>query len=163
MANSSSIVNLKNKVIKDLITDERIVTAIDSSEYKIAEDLVNTHIFDYHQNPFTLDKSITFLTIQVHIPEAFHYESNAIFLKPTVEIWIVSHYEHMRVNNIPKVKCNRNDYLSILIDENLNGKSYGYGGLTLAINEEGTFQSDYSYRRMTFVTTDLNNSRCEYV
>ena len=114
-------------------------------------------------NPFTLDKSITFLTIQVHIPEAFHYESNAIFLKPTVEIWIVSHYEHMRVNNIPKVKCNRNDYLSILIDENLNGKSYGYGGLTLAINEEGTFQSDYSYRRMTFVTTDLNNSRCEYV
>lgn len=163
MANSSSIVNLKNKVIKDLITDERIVTAIDSSEYKIAEDLVNTHIFDYHQNPFTLDKSITFLTIQVHIPEAFHYESNAIFLKPTVEIWIVSHYEHMRVNNIPKVKCNRNDYLSILIDENLNGKSYGYGGLTLAINEEGTFQSDYSYRRMTFVTTDLNNSQCEYV
>lgn len=163
MANSSSIVNLKNKVIKDLITDKRIVTAIDSSEYKIAEDLVNTHIFDYHQNPFTLDKSITFLTIQVHIPEAFHYESNAIFLKPTVEIWIVSHYEHMRVNNIPKVKCNRNDYLSILIDENLNGKSYGYGGLTLAINEEGTFQSDYSYRRMTFVTTDLNNSRCEYV
>ena len=163
MANSSSIVNLKNKVIKDLITDERIVTAIDSSEYKIAEDLVNTHIFDYHQNPFTLDKSITFLTIQVHIPEAFHYESNAIFLKPTVEIWIVSHYEHMRVNNIPKVKCNRNDYLYILIDENLNGKSYGYGGLTLAINEEGTFQSDYSYRRMTFVTTDLNNSRCEYV
>ena len=163
MANSSSIVNLKNKVIKDLITDERIVTAIDSSEYKIAEDLVNTHIFDYHQNPFTLDKSITFLTIQVHIPEAFHYESNAIFLKPTVEIWIVSHYEHMRVNNIPKVKCNRNDYLSILIDENLNGKSYGYGGLTLAINEEGTFQSDYSYRRMTFVTTDLNNSRCEDV
>lgn len=163
MANSSSIVNLKNKVIKDLITDERIVMAIDSSEYKIAEDLVNTHIFDYHQNPFTLDKSITFLTIQVHIPEAFHYESNAIFLKPTVEIWIVSHYEHMRVNNIPKVKCNRNDYLSILIDENLNGKSYGYGGLTLAINEEGTFQSDYSYRRMTFVTTDLNNSRCEDV
>lgn len=163
MANSSSIVNLKNKVIKDLITDERIVTAIDSPKYKLAEDLINTHIFDYHQNPFTLKESITFLTIQVHIPEAFHYESNTIFLKPTVEIWIVSHYEHMRVNNIPKVKCNRNDYLSILIDENLNGKSYGYGGLTLAINEEGTFQSDYSYRRMTFVTTDLNNSRCEYV
>ena len=58
------------------------------------------------------------------MPEAFHYESNAIFVKPTVEIWIISHYEHMKINNIPKVKSNRNDYLSMLIDNEINGKSY---------------------------------------
>ena len=152
---------MKNRVIKDIINDERIVKAIDSPTCQNADELMYTHIFDFHQNPLTLNKAITFITVQVHLPEAFHYESNAIFVKPTVEIWIISHYEHMRVKNIPKVKGNRNDYLSILIDENLNGKSYGYGGLTLALNEEGSFQSDYAFRRLTFVTNDLNNSHCD--
>ena len=67
----------------------------------------------------------------------------------------------MKINNIPKVKSNRNDYLSMLIDNEINGKSYGYGGLTLSLNIEGSFQIDYSYRKMCFVTNDLNNSRCE--
>ena len=94
------------------------------------------------------------------MPEAFHYESNDIFVKPTIEIWIISHFEHMRVKNIPKVKTNRNDYLSMLIDNELNGKNYGFGGLKLGLNIEGTFQMDYSYRKMTFTTIDLNNSLC---
>ena len=172
MANSSSISTLKNKIIKDLIGNKDIVKAIDSPDIVLPEQLINTHIFDYNQNPFTINKNITFITVQVHLPEAFHYESNAIFVKPTVEIWIISHYEHMKINNIPndklwkihcerKVKSNRNDYLSMLIDNEINGKSYGYGGLTLSLNIEGSFQIDYSYRKMCFVTNDLNNSRCE--
>ena len=161
MANSSSISTLKNKIIKDLIGNKDIVKAIDSPDIVLPEQLINTHIFDYNQNPFTINKNITFITVQVHLPEAFHYESNAIFVKPTVKIWIISHYEHMKINNIPKVKSNRNDYLSMLIDNEINGKSYGYGGLTLSLNIEGSFQIDYSYRKMCFVTNDLNNSRCE--
>ena len=66
----------------------------------------------------------------------------------------------MSVKNIPKVKTNRNDYLSMLIDNELNGKNYGFGGLKLGLNIEGTFQMDYSYRKMTFTTIDLNNSLC---
>ena len=145
MANSSSISTLKNKIIKDLIGNKDIVKAIDIPDIVLPEQLINTHIFDYNQNPFTINKNITFITVQVHLPEAFHYESNAIFVKPTVEIWIISHYEHMKINNIPKVKSNRNDYLSMLIDNEINGKSYGYGGLTLSLNIEGSFQIDYSY------------------
>ena len=49
----------------------------------------------------------------------------------------------------------------MLIDNEINGKSYGYGGLTLSLNIEGRCQIDYSYRKMCFVTNDLNNSRCE--
>lgn len=160
MANSLSISSLKNKVIKDLINNNDIVTAIDSSDITIPENLFNTHIFDYHINPYTINKAITFLTVQVHLPEAFHYDSNDIFVKPKVEIWIISHIEHMRVHNIPKVKNNRNDYLSMLIDKELNGKDYGYGGLKLGMNIEGTFQMDYAFRQMTFTTIDLNNSLC---
>ena len=161
MDNSIYISNLKNKVIKDFINNENIVLAINSPDIKISEDLVHTHIFDYNQNPYTLDKAITFITVQVHIPEAFHYESNSVYVKPTIEIWIISHYEHMRVDNIPKIKSNRNDYLSMLIDKELNGKNYGYGGLTLTLNIEGSFQSDYAYRKLCFATTDLNRSLCE--
>ena len=160
MANSSSISELKNKVIKDLINNDAIVSAIDSPDIKVSEKLFDTHIFDYNRNPYTINKAITFITVQVHLPEAFHYESNDIFVKPTIEIWIISHFEHMRVKNIPKVKTNRNDYLSMLIDNELNGKNYGFGGLKLGLNIEGTFQMDYSYRKMTFTTIDLNNSLC---
>ena len=160
MANSSSISELKNKVIKDLINNDAIVSAIDSPDIKVSEKLFDTHIFDYNINPYTINKAITFITVQVHLPEAFHYESNDIFVKPTIEIWIISHFEHMRVKNIPKVKTNRNDYLSMLIDKELNGKNYGFGGLKLGLNIEGTFQMDYSYRKMTFTTIDLNNSLC---
>ena len=158
MANSSFIGKAKNKLIKEFIKDESIVKAIGSS-ITSPEKLVGTHIFNYHQNPNTLTTVDTFITVQVHIPKSFY--GDTVFVKPTIEIWIISHYEHMRVDNIPKIKSNRNDYLSMLIDKELNGKNYGYGGLTLTLNIEGSFQSDYAYRKLCFATTDLNRSLCE--
>ena len=83
------------------------------------------------------------------------------FVKPTVEIWIISHERHMIVNNIPKVTDNRNDYLSKLIDKKLNGKSgFGIGKMKLSSNVEGSYQQNYLYRKMVFECTDLNNSLC---
>ena len=160
MANSSIIKTAKNRIIKEFIKDSEIVKAIHSSNITSSEKLINTHIFDYHQNPNTLNTVETFITIQVHIPQPFSI-SDDIFVKPTVEIWIISHCNHMIVDNIPKVTANRNDYLSELIDEKLNGKSgFGIGILSLRSNIEGSYQQDYVYRKMVFETTDLNNSLC---
>ena len=64
MANSSSISELKNKVIKDLINNDAIVSAIDSPDIKVSEKLFDTHIFDYNINPYTINKAITFITVQ---------------------------------------------------------------------------------------------------
>ena len=166
MANSSIIREAKNKIIKEFIKDPEIVAAIDSSKVKPdePEKLIYEHIFDYNQNPHTLNDVRTFITIQVHIPYSYYedYRSSDKFVKPTIEIWIISHEKHMRVDNIPKITQNRNDYLSELIDNKINGKSgFGIGQTKLLSNVEGAFQQDYLFRKMIIECLDFNWSLCE--
>lgn len=167
MANSSIVGKSKKIIVKEFIKDKDIIAAIDSSTIKPneSEKLINTHIFNYNQNPHTLNMVGTFITIQVHIPQNYYndYHGNSnIHVKPTIEIWIVSHEKHMIVNNIPKVTQNRNDYLSELIDKKINGKSgFGIGKTKLISNIEGAFQADYLYRKMIFQCLDLNSSMCD--
>lgn len=161
MANSSIIGKAKNKIIKEFIKDIDIRQAIDSHTVTSAEKLVGTHIFDYHQNPNTINDVMTFVTIQVHIPQSL-YKTSDIFISPTVEIWIISHEKHMVVDNIPKITENRNDYLSRLIDNKLNGRSdFGINDLKLVSNVEGSYQQNYLFRKMVFEGADINDSLCK--
>lgn len=164
MANSSIIRKAKNKIIKEFIKDKDIVAAIDSKKINKSEELINTHIFDYNQNPHTLNDVGTFITIQVHIPHSYYndYRDSDVFVKPNIEIWIVSHEKHMKVDNVPKITSNRNDYLSELIDNKINGKSgFGIGTTKLLSNVEGSFQQDYLFRKMIIECKDFNWSLCE--
>lgn len=166
MANSSIIRRTKNKIIKEFIKDDEIIKAINSSDVNLKpEELINRHIFDYNQNPHTLNIVGTFITIQVHIPQSYYndyYGNSNVHVKPTIEIWIISHERHMPVKEIPKITQNRNDYLSELIDNKLNGRDgFGIGKVTLLSNIEGAFQSDYLYRKMVFQCLDLNASMCK--
>lgn len=167
MSNSSIVRIAKNKIIKEFIKDKDIIAAIDSDKIKPneAEKLIGTHIFTYNQNPHTLNTVGTFITVQVHIPQNYYsdYHGNsAIHVKPTIEIWIISHEKHMEVDNVPKVTQNRNDYLSELIDNKINDKSgFGIGNTKLISNIEGAFQSDYLFRKLIFQCLDLNWSFCE--
>lgn len=167
MANSSIIGKVKNKIVRNFISDEVIVAAIDSHNPKVnePEDLIYTHIFDYNQNPFTLKDVQTFITIQVHIPEDRSYnnvDGKRVFVKPTIEIWITSHENHMKVDNVPKITQNRNDYLSTLIDKKLNGATdYGIGEIQLKSNTESSYEKDYLVRVMVFETKDVNDSLCD--
>lgn len=162
MANSAIIGKIKNKIIKGLIKDKEIVSAIHSTEVASPEKLVGTHIFNFHQIPDTIKLVGTFITIQVQIPQNMDRYANKAFVKPIVEIWIVSHESHMVVNNIPKVTDNRNDYIARLIDEKINGKSgYGIGDLHLRNSDEGAYQKDYLYRKLVFEIVDLNASLCD--
>ena len=181
MANSSLISQIKEKAIAEVINDEAIFHAINSPEitdFANAEELINKHIFRYNQNPYTLDKTITYLTFQVHIPDTYsiNYFSRQtnyrIWSRILLEIWIVSHERCMLVDNIPKIKADRIDYISQLIDEKFNGRtSLGLpddphpvkllGALDLMSNTEGPLQAGYLYRRMMFETKDLNDSLCD--
>ena len=166
MANSSIVGKAKNKIIREFIKDPDIVAAINSSEVKSdePEKLVGKHIFNYNQNPHTLNIVGTFITIQVHIPQTYYndYYASNIIVKPTIEIWIISHESHMKVDNIPKITQNRNDFLSELIDRKINGKSgFGIGDTKLLSNIEGAFQQDYLFRKMIIECKDLNWSLCE--
>lgn len=167
MANSSIIRKAKNRIVKEFIKDPDIIAAINSSEIKSnePEKLINKHIFDYNQNPHTLNIVGTFITIQVHIPQSFYSDYRnglSVHVKPNIEIWIISHEQHMVVDNVPKITQNRNDYLSELIDKKINGKrGFGIGETKLISNVEGSFQQDYLFRKMIFECLDLNSSMCD--
>lgn len=144
--------------MKALISNEDIVRAINANDIEEPEDLINKYIFDYDQNPNTLNKIMTFITVCVNIPQSYYDHT---FITPSLDIKIISHEKNMRIDNIPKVKENRNDYLAELIDRELNGKNIGgFGNSYLDTNYEGGVQQDYLYRRLVFKLTDLNKSLC---
>lgn len=159
MANSSIIEDIKDRVVKDIIQDDLIIKVIDA-DVEYADDIIEKNLFTYNKNPITIQDSITFLTVQVHIPQSY---SNKKWVRPILEIWIISHNKHMAITNIPKIKSNRNDYLSQLLDEKFNGrKDLGFGTMMLETNVEGIHpdNNNFVYRRLLFETKDLNNSMC---
>ena len=173
MANSSIISRLKDKIINEIINDEQFFDAIHPSDIRKedADLLLGTHLFNYHQNPETLKEVETFLTFQVHIPNP--YDRNRKWVASSLEIWIISHQSHMKVNNIPGITANRNDYIAQLLDQKFNGKRnvggspvdknnlHVFGTLDLLSNVEGAFASDYLYRRLIFECKDINDSFCD--
>lgn len=163
MANGIIIGDAKNKIVKEFIKDIDIVLGIGDEEItstKNAEKLIGTHIFNYNQNPNTIDTVSTFITIQVQIPKA--YTLNYAYVEPAIEIWIYSHEKHMVVDNVPKINRNRNDYLSELIDKKLSGRSdFGIGQLKLESNIETALQQSYLCRQMIFRCQDFRESPCQ--
>ena len=171
MANSSLISDIKNKIVAEITGDEALFYAIDSPDVRSLEysdELINTHLFTYNQNPLTLNRAITFITILVHIPRTFYKNQ---YVKIQIEFFICSHESKMKVDNIPKIAANRNDYISQLLDEKFNGRSsLGidgdpsrlnlWGNLELTSNIEGSYSDNYLFRRMTFESKDINDSLC---
>lgn len=163
MPNSSIIDDMKTRVQDAILADPLLIKAIDAkdiTEDNVA-DLIGTHIFTFAQNPNLVQSSETFLTLQVHIPQ--YNTPDYRWVHPVLEIWIISHNRHMRVDNIPRIRANRNDFISQLLDEKFNGSTdFGYGQMFLQLNTEGVHgdNSDFLYRRMVFVTKDLSRSTC---
>lgn len=158
MANSTSISDLKEKVVKDICKDDTIVYAFDAKDCENGGDLLNTHIFKYNKNPYTITESITFMTVMVHTKVR---DSKGLYVTPTLEFWIYSHNNHMKMDS-KITKDNRNDYISMLLDEKFNGSTEygGIGKLLLTTNTEGTYNDKFLYRRLIFETKDLNDSLC---
>lgn len=159
MANSTSISEFKEKVVLAIAKDDDIFYAFGASDCENGGDLINTHIFRYNKNPETITEAITFITIMVHTKSR---DRSGTFITPTLEIWIYSHNDHMKMNS-KITKDNRNDYLSMLIDEKFNGSTEygGIGKLKLISNTEGTYSPKFLYRRLIFETVDVNDSLCE--
>lgn len=159
MANSTSISSFKEKVVDAIAHDDALFYAFDAKDCEDGGDLINTHIFKYNRNPDTIKETITFMTVMVHSKSR---DRNGAFVTPTLEIWIYSHNDHMDMD-VQITKDNRNDYISMLLDDMLNGSTRygGVGQLRLASNTEGIYNEKFLYRRMIFETVDLNASMCE--
>lgn len=161
MANSSILLEMKEKVLRELISDPQIVQTIDSGTISADEPdkLIGTHIFRYHSNPDAWTQTATYLTVQMQIPEA---SENKKWVHPALEIHIISHPQHMEMETSEASGgvINRNDYLAKLLDMKFNGRSDlgGQTRLLLQSNTEGVLDNQYPYRRLLFVTSDLNET-----
>lgn len=161
MANSFIVGDAKNKIIKKMIKDENIIAGIDPVNIDISnsEKLINKYIFNFNQNPNTINDVETFITVLANINNR-HFGNNR-YVDCTIEIWIISHEDHMYADNIVKSTENRNDYLARLIDKKFNGtREIGIGTLELTANIEGSIQQNWMYRRLIFEVTDINNGFC---
>lgn len=162
MANSISISDFKLKIVDAIAHDDTLFYAFDAKGCENGGDLINTHIFKYNKNPETITEAITFMTIMVHTRTNSNRNRDYAFIIPTLEIWIYSHNDHMKMDS-KITKDNRNDYISMLLDTKFNGSTEygGIGKLMLTLNQEGTFNQKFLYRRMIFETIDVNASFCE--
>lgn len=143
----------------DAIThDDTMFYAFDAEECENGGDLIDTHIFTYNKIPDTVTEVSTYMTIMVHTKSR---DRNKVFVIPTLEFYIYSHYKHMKMDR-KITKDNRCDYISMLLDEMFNGsiKYGGIGQLKLTLNAEGTYNKDFLYRHLIFETIDLNDSFC---
>lgn len=158
MANSTSISEFKEKVVNAIMRDDTLFYAFDAKDCENGGDLLNTHIFKYNRNPYTITETITFLTVMVHTKVR---DSKGLYVTPTLEFWIYSHNDHMKMD-AKITKDNRNDYISMLLDEKFNGSTEygGIGTLQLSSNTEGIYNEKFLYRRLIFETKDLNDSMC---
>ena len=162
MANSTSISEFKERIVNAIAHDNDIFNAFDAKDCENGGDLINTHLFKYNKNPETITEAITFVTIMVHTEPLDYRKRNYTFIIPTLEIWIYSHNDHMKMDS-KITKDNRNDYISMLLDNKFNGSDEygGIGKLSLTYNQEGTFNQKFLYRRLIFKTIDVNDSFCE--
>ena len=80
MANSTSISDFKEKVVKAICNDEAIFYAIDAKDCENGGDLIGTHIFKYNKNPNTITETITFITVMVHTKSR---DRNGTYVTPT--------------------------------------------------------------------------------
>lgn len=172
MSNSNIISSLKNKIVLDLIQDQEIVNIIDNPDKNnpdwdpifLNDSKITTEkgftpsIFKYYKNTKFIKKECTFITVIVQIPN--QYTTNTVFQNVTLEITIVSHDVHMRIDS-DVIQANRNDYLSTLIDNKFNGMNMGVCSLELISNIEGIYDENYNFRKLTFKTVDINNSLCK--
>ena len=156
MANSSCIREWKNSIIIKLQNNELILDALDTTETE-REDLVYKRIFPYLYIPNTQTVSLSYINVEISITST---SRNNIYSYPQIVIMIISHQDHMNLN-MAGISGSRNDYLSELIDEMLNGSTgYGIGKIVLKSNVAGSLNDTYRYRQLTFIGTDINDNLC---
>lgn len=155
MASQKDISKYKQKLASILIHNDEIVEAIDSKEFSDPEDLIYTHVFPYLRNPKIQDKARCMITMSVDVPKVS--TKNYFFKEMLLIINIICHQDLMKTD----YGATRIDYLSGLIDEELNGrKDFGNRELELVSNTEGALANDFSFRTMRFRCSEINKPMC---
>ena len=108
----------KNRLMMDLLTNEKIVRLIDDSISDLDtayEKLAYKRVFQYDYIPETIEEAGTYVCFDVDIQKTL----NKTYLLPAIYIWIFSHKSVLR---LPEGGV-RTDTLAFEISKAINGKS----------------------------------------
>lgn len=146
----SEFFDYKNRLMEDLLTNERIVHLVDESlDMKDSKTLAYTRVFPYEFIPETIEQGETFICFDVDIQKSI----NKTFLLPTISVWVFSHKSKQRAPGGGVLT----DTIVSEIAKILNGsRMYGLGELDLYSVRRFAPAMDYHGKIMTFHTKEYN-------
>lgn len=141
----------KNKLMKDLLTNESIVKLINEDyTLKTAGALAYSQVFPCEYVPETVQDGKTFICFDVDVQRTV----NKTYLLPTLYIWTFSHKSKLR---LPDGGGIRPDRICEEICNTINGsRYYGLGELDLYSVKRFAPMTDYIGKVMTFYAKDFN-------
>lgn len=141
----------KNQLMKDLLSNEKIVKLIDESiSINDAPSLAYQNVFPCEYIPETVEHGKTFICFDVDVQKA----PSKTFLSPVLYIWVFTHRSMLRLPNGGGV---RTDKLCSEISKAINGsREYGLGELDLYSVKRFAPLTEYQGKCMTFQAVDFN-------
>lgn len=158
MANSDSITEWKDIAISRFLGNEDILMALDVTDDEMEEGLTYKRVFPHLYIPDTIEETSSFINVEVRVPDI---SSSGVWVYPELIVDVIVHQNKMKLD-IPGISATRADYLSQLIDRELNGSmDFGVGKLVLVSNEPGSVNDKFRFRRLTFEAQDVNSTMCD--
>lgn len=154
--NSAEIACYKLTIIKALVSDQEIISLIDSNgEFEYPDDMIYERIFPFDRIPDTEQEAKTYITISVNVPSI--NKKNDLVKDLIVTARAITHASLMKVKG---QNGTRIDLLAARLDTILNERSdLGIGPVSLVSNCENALDKAHFYRELKFKTMDLNNRR----
>lgn len=149
MANlHNAIINYKQDAIADIIHNPDLVRVL-NPDVANAEDLVYKNIFPFFRVPTIDSETLTYITVCVSYPEAFHPENFTRDVNLT--ICIICHQDEM----LTDFGATKLDYIGSKLDDIfLNSKRYGVGKVFLLSSIESSLDQFHRFREIVYRTTE---------
>lgn len=144
----NAVIAYKNKAISEMLQDAELVHAIDDKVTSVDE-LIYRNIFPYFRVPTADTETLTYITVCVDLPEAYHPEN---FMRDiALKICVIVHQSEMETN----YGATRLDYIAAKIDDIFSESlKYGYGKLRLLSSTESSLDQFHRYRELIFVSSE---------
>lgn len=148
--NLDEFYNYKNRLMKDLLTNEDVISLLDDEGLtQNPTDLAYTQVFPCEYVPDTVEHGKTYICFDVDIQKS----SGKTFYSPILYIWVFTHKSKLRLEE----GGIRTDKLCSQICQIINGsRNYGLGELCLYSVKRFAPMTDFQGKVMTFHADDVN-------
>ena len=148
----SEYFDYKNRLMEDLLTNEKIVHLINENvRFEDAGSLAYTQVFPTEYVPDTAEHGKTYICFDVDIIKSL----DGLYLLPTIYIWVFTHRSLMR---LPEGGL-RVDAICNEICKAINGSMYyGLGKLDFYASKRFAPMTDYNGKVLTFEAVDFNRT-----